>query len=229
MCSFTILFNPSLVYIWLQETFEVIKVMRVSHSYWLAIFVQPIAAQCWRSRGHKILKILRKEHPACLVYLCGCLPVPTIPHTWITCTRICSSYKERDCVTFRHFREITDHPTDWLTDKWTWGVIRSYIHIINNRRSVTSRPFRLQTEQQPTGCSWKIWLIIPWRVIKNYTLYLYLHKCIYKWINWNSEFWGMAALMPSVQGTRSRYRTCIAGESCPSKEEAVSIFYCILI
>ena len=55
------------IYTSLQETLEVIKVMRVhSHSYWLAIFCA--TKQCWRSRGCKLLKILGKkthfsEHP----------------------------------------------------------------------------------------------------------------------------------------------------------------------
>ena len=44
--------------------------MRVySHSYWQAIFVQPIAAECWCGRGGKLSRILGKkntifnEHP----------------------------------------------------------------------------------------------------------------------------------------------------------------------
>ena len=40
------------------------------HSYWLTIFVQPMAAQCWRRLGHKIRHFLGKntiinEHPVC--------------------------------------------------------------------------------------------------------------------------------------------------------------------
>ena len=36
--------------------------MRVySHSYWLVIFVQPIAAECWRGRGGKLSRILGKK------------------------------------------------------------------------------------------------------------------------------------------------------------------------
>ena len=33
-----------------------------SHSYWLVIFVQPIAAACWRGKGGKLLRILGKKH-----------------------------------------------------------------------------------------------------------------------------------------------------------------------
>ena len=44
------------------------EILAYSHSYWLTIFVQPIAAQCWRWRGRKIQTILGKntisnEHP----------------------------------------------------------------------------------------------------------------------------------------------------------------------
>ena len=50
--------------------------MRVySHSYWLVILVQPIAAECWREGGGKLSRILGKntifnEHPvAALIQL----------------------------------------------------------------------------------------------------------------------------------------------------------------
>ena len=37
--------------------------MRVySHSYWLVIFVQPIAAECWRGRGGILSRIYEKKH-----------------------------------------------------------------------------------------------------------------------------------------------------------------------
>ena len=46
----------------LQETFEVIKVMKVySHSYLLAIFCTTNSSPCKRRRGRKILKILGKK------------------------------------------------------------------------------------------------------------------------------------------------------------------------
>ena len=38
--------------------------MRVySHSYWLTFFVQPIAAECWRGRSGKLLRILESLPP----------------------------------------------------------------------------------------------------------------------------------------------------------------------
>ena len=68
LCFFTILCNPSLAYIAVRD-FQSSNAMRVySHSYWLVIFVQPIAAECWRGRGGKLSRILGKntiftEHP----------------------------------------------------------------------------------------------------------------------------------------------------------------------
>ena len=52
---------PSPTSLW--ETFKALNVMRVySHSYWLVIFVQPIADKCWRGRGGKLSTILGKKH-----------------------------------------------------------------------------------------------------------------------------------------------------------------------
>ena len=59
---FTIHHNPSLA-------FKAVNAMRVySHSYWLVVFVQPIAAESWRRRGGKLSSVLGKntifnEHP----------------------------------------------------------------------------------------------------------------------------------------------------------------------
>ena len=39
------------------------KCVLYSHFYWLSFFLRPIAsAQCWRGRGGKIIKMLRKKH-----------------------------------------------------------------------------------------------------------------------------------------------------------------------
>ena len=56
-----------------------LNTMRVySHSYWLANSVQPIATECLRGRGGKIMKILGKntifpEHPVCNI------PISNVP------------------------------------------------------------------------------------------------------------------------------------------------------
>ena len=73
LCFFTIHCNPSLAYIAIRDLQSSLNAMRVySHSYWLVIFAQPIAADCWRGGGGKLLRIhgekntIINEHP---VYL----------------------------------------------------------------------------------------------------------------------------------------------------------------
>ena len=46
-----------------KRPYSALNVMRVySHSYWLVIFVQPIAAECWRGKGGKLLRIPKNKH-----------------------------------------------------------------------------------------------------------------------------------------------------------------------
>ena len=71
----------------LLETFKAFNAMRVySHYYLRVIFVQPIAAECWRGRGGKLLRILGKntifhEHP--LLMLHGLSHLPGRCRSWI--------------------------------------------------------------------------------------------------------------------------------------------------
>ena len=55
--------QPLLAYIAVRDLqFKALDAMRVySHSYRLVTFLQPIAAECWRGRGGKHSKILRKK------------------------------------------------------------------------------------------------------------------------------------------------------------------------
>ena len=61
LCLFTIHCNPSLAHIAVRD-FQSSSAMRVhTHSYWLVIFVQPIAAECRWGRGGKLPRILGKK------------------------------------------------------------------------------------------------------------------------------------------------------------------------
>ena len=66
-CAFlTIYCNPSLAYIVVRDLQSYQHMQVYSHSHWLVIFVQPIAAEFWR--GGKLSRILGKntifnEHP----------------------------------------------------------------------------------------------------------------------------------------------------------------------
>ena len=61
LCFFQNHCNPSLAYIAVRGLQSSQRNASVSHSFWLLIFVQPIAAQCWRGRGGKLSRILEKE------------------------------------------------------------------------------------------------------------------------------------------------------------------------
>ena len=58
---FTIHCNSSLACIAVRDLQALNALRMYSHSYWLVIFVQPIAAECWRGRGGKLSRILGKN------------------------------------------------------------------------------------------------------------------------------------------------------------------------
>ena len=69
LCFFTIHCVPSLAYIAVRGSQSSQRNASVQ-SYWLIIFVQTIAVECWRGRGGKLSRIFGKntifdEHPVC--------------------------------------------------------------------------------------------------------------------------------------------------------------------